>query len=78
MLIYNYSKSNYKNKNGSGKKSVRFYSEGMGFEPTVELPPHDPSKIAPSTARTPLYILTILIITKHNPIVNILYLDDEN
>ena len=30
-------------------------SEGMGFEPTVELPPHDPSKIAPSTTRTPLY-----------------------
>ena len=29
-------------------------AEGGGFEPPVELPPHNLSKVAPSTTRTPL------------------------
>ena len=31
-------------------------SERGGFEPPVELPPHNLSKVAPSTTRTPLLI----------------------
>ena len=32
-------------------------AEGGGFEPPVELPPHNLSKVAPSTTRTPLQSL---------------------
>lgn len=46
------------NKNGANSNPVSILnSEGMGFEPTVELPPHDPSKIAPSTTRTSLFVV---------------------
>ena len=32
-------------------------AEGGGFEPPVELPPHNLSKVAPSTTRTPFHVV---------------------
>ena len=56
--------STFKGRSATAKQNRRricraavILAEGGGFEPPVELPPHNLSKVAPSTTRTPLQSL---------------------